>query len=94
MIIGRARYAGDVAGEHDDDTDFRRCVPGLRESLIGTDVEESAGPTISEDKDSAANGVSPAKKRQFGQLPSLAVPSTFDEPLPDIEITPWEGDAR
>ncbi|WP_353359244.1 hypothetical protein [Mycobacterium sp.] len=83
-----------MADEHDDDTDFRQSVPGLRESLIDANAEYAVGPTISEDKVNAANGVSPAKKRKFGQLPSLAVPSTFDEPLPDIEITPWEGDAR
>ena len=59
LIIGTARYAGDVADEHDDDTDFRQSVPGLRESLIEADAEYAVGPTISEHKVHAANGVSP-----------------------------------
>lgn len=29
--------------------------------------------------------------RKFGQLPALAVPETFDDPLPDSEIAAWEG---
>jgi hypothetical protein len=50
LIIGTARYPGDVADEHDDDTDFRQSVPGLRESLIEADAEHAVGRTISEDK--------------------------------------------
>jgi antitoxin (DNA-binding transcriptional repressor) of toxin-antitoxin stability system len=36
--------------------------------------------------------LSPAKAepRTFGQLPSLVVPDTFDEPLPADEIAVWE----
>ncbi|OBK57252.1 prevent-host-death protein [Mycobacterium gordonae] len=34
--------------------------------------------------------VNPAPRR-FGQLPMLAVPDDFDEPLPDAEIAAWEG---
>lgn len=36
--------------------------------------------------------LSPAKvePRSFGQLPSLVVPDTFDEPLPADEIAAWE----
>jgi hypothetical protein len=30
--------------------------------------------------------------RSFGQLPSLTVPETFDDPLPDPESGAWEGD--
>jgi prevent-host-death family protein len=29
--------------------------------------------------------------RKFGQLPSLAVPNDFDEPLPEAELARWEG---
>lgn len=31
--------------------------------------------------------------RRFGQLPALAVPDNFDEPLPDAEIAAWEGNS-
>ena len=31
--------------------------------------------------------------RRFGQLRSLSVPDTFDEPLPDAEIVTWEGNS-
>jgi prevent-host-death family protein len=33
------------------------------------------------------------RPRRFGQLPALAVPDTFDDPLPDTESTAWEGDS-
>lgn len=29
--------------------------------------------------------------RKFGQLPNLVVPKDFDKPLPDSELTGWEG---
>ena len=29
--------------------------------------------------------------RRFGQLPTLVVPSDFDEPLPESELARWEG---
>lgn len=28
--------------------------------------------------------------RTFGQLPNLAVPKDFDEPLPEAELAAWE----
>jgi hypothetical protein len=31
--------------------------------------------------------------RRFGQLHNLAVPDTFDDPLPDAEMGAWEGDS-
>ncbi|MET9203470.1 type II toxin-antitoxin system Phd/YefM family antitoxin [Gordonia sp. NPDC003585] len=31
------------------------------------------------------------RPRTFGQLPAIAVPDTFDDPLPDAELAPWEG---
>lgn len=31
--------------------------------------------------------------RKFGQLPTLAVPDTFNDPLPEPEIARWEGDS-
>jgi prevent-host-death family protein len=33
------------------------------------------------------------RPRRFGQLPTLAVPDTFDDPLPAAEIAAWEGNA-
>jgi prevent-host-death family protein len=33
------------------------------------------------------------RPRKFGQLPGLAVPDDFDEPLPDTEIAAWEGNS-
>jgi len=32
-------------------------------------------------------------QRKFGQLPNLAIPSNFDDPLPIDELDAWEGDA-
>jgi prevent-host-death family protein len=31
--------------------------------------------------------------RRFGQLPNLSIPDGFDDPLPDSEITAWEGNS-
>lgn len=39
--------------------------------------------------DSSANQT----PRIFGQLPMLAVPDEFNEPLPDAEIAAWVGHA-
>lgn len=33
------------------------------------------------------------RPRRFGQLPALAVPDNFDDPLPDAEIAAWEGNS-
>lgn len=30
--------------------------------------------------------------RQFGQMSNLTIPEDFDEPLPDAELTRWEGE--
>ena len=31
--------------------------------------------------------------RKFGQLPTMVVPDTFNDPLPDSEIEAWQGDS-
>jgi prevent-host-death family protein len=31
--------------------------------------------------------------RRFGQLPSLAVPEDFDDPLPESELAAWEANS-
>ncbi|MFZ0832741.1 MAG: type II toxin-antitoxin system Phd/YefM family antitoxin [Mycobacterium sp.] len=31
------------------------------------------------------------RRRRFGQLPALAVPENFDDPLPEAEIAAWQG---
>ncbi|SOJ55284.1 hypothetical protein MSIMFB_02773 [Mycobacterium simulans] len=31
--------------------------------------------------------------RRFGQLPNLAVPKDFDDPLPESELAAWEGNS-
>lgn len=33
------------------------------------------------------------RPRRFGQLPTLAIPEDFDEPLPDSELAAWEGNS-
>lgn len=33
------------------------------------------------------------RPRRFGQLPALAVPDNFDDPLPDAEVAAWEGNS-
>ena len=40
-----------------------------------------------EGDDTASYSCSPHK---FGQIPQLTVPDTFDEPLTDAQIAPWE----
>ncbi|WP_349319072.1 hypothetical protein [Mycolicibacterium canariasense] len=37
--------------------------------------------------------LSSAPPRRFRQLPNLAVPDDLDDPLPETEITEWEGRA-
>jgi prevent-host-death family protein len=32
-----------------------------------------------------------ARPRTFGQLPHLRIPESFDDPLPESELAPWEG---
>jgi len=32
-----------------------------------------------------------ARRRAFGQLPTLVLGADFDEPLPESEIASWEG---
>jgi hypothetical protein len=32
--------------------------------------------------------------RQFGQLPNISVPESFDDRLPAAEIVAWEGKPR
>lgn len=32
-----------------------------------------------------------ARRRTFGHLPQLVVPANFDDPLPDSELSTWEG---
>ncbi|MEE4023947.1 type II toxin-antitoxin system Phd/YefM family antitoxin [Gordonia sp. PKS22-38] len=32
-----------------------------------------------------------SRPRTFGQLPDVVVPDDFDEPLPDTELSGWEG---
>lgn len=56
---------------------FRRTYPGGVTS-DGGDIG-SKGP------------LSPTPPRQFGQLPDLAVPDDFDEPLPTSEAAVWEA---
>jgi prevent-host-death family protein len=36
--------------------------------------------------------VNPAP-REFGQLPALTVPDTFNDPLSESEISAWEGNS-
>lgn len=31
--------------------------------------------------------------RRFGQLPNLSVPDDFNDPLPESELTAWEGNS-
>lgn len=31
--------------------------------------------------------------RKFGQLPALAAPDNFDDPLPGSEVAAWEGNS-
>ena len=37
--------------------------------------------------------VNPAP-RKFGQLPMLAVPDNFNDPLTESELSAWEGNSR
>jgi prevent-host-death family protein len=31
------------------------------------------------------------RPRTFGQMPNLTIPDSFDDPLPESELAPWEG---
>lgn len=50
------------------------------------------GEMTSEDGDAGSELPLPlTPPRRFGQLPDLAVPDDFDEPLPPTEAAVWEG---
>jgi len=50
------------------------------------------GGMTSEDGDAGSElPPPPTPPRRFGQLPDLAVPDDFDEPLPPTEAAVWEG---
>ncbi len=50
------------------------------------------GGMTSEDGDAGLElPLPPTPPRRFGQLPDLAVPDDFDEPLPPTEAAVWEG---
>lgn len=50
------------------------------------------GGMTSDDGDAGSElSLPPTPPRRFGQLPDLAVPDDFDEPLPPTEAAVWEG---
>lgn len=59
---------------------FRRTYPGS--------VTSEGGDTGSK------RPLPPTPPRHFGQLPDLAVPDDFDEPLPPSEAAAWEAPER
>ena len=58
-------------------------------------IDNPAYPYDSEEEQQVARAARNARheRRSFGQLPNLAVPDTFDEPLPDTEATLWEDES-
>lgn len=49
------------------------------------------GGMTSEDGDAGSElPLPPTPPRRFGQLPDLAIPDDFDEPLPSTEAAVWE----
>jgi hypothetical protein len=79
----------------------RRDTPaGMSQPLTVDDLRRAAG-SRRDLRDAVAwdepvtSDVQPATKspRRFGQLRSLSVPDTFDEPLHDAEIGTWEGNS-
>ena len=60
----------------------------------GRDLGDPTSMAKASDKDATSDVQSaPNSPRSFGQLQDLSVPVTFDDPLPDAEITAWEGNS-
>jgi prevent-host-death family protein len=57
------------------------------------EVEQTGSPVVITNRGRAVAVLSPAHPvpRRFGQLPMLAVPDSFDDPLPDGDLRAWEG---
>jgi prevent-host-death family protein len=57
------------------------------------EIEQTGAPVLITSRGRAVAVLSPAHPlpRRFGQLPTLSVPDSFDDPLPEDEIAAWEG---
>ncbi len=64
-------------------------------NAILAEVEQTGVPVMITNHGRAVAVLTPAhqRPRRFGQLPALAVPETFDDPLPDAEIAAWEANS-
>jgi hypothetical protein len=68
--------------------DLRRAADSWRDLRDPVLMAKAWDEPVTSDVQPATNS-----PRRFGQLRSLSVPDTFDEPLPDAEIGTWEGNS-
>jgi prevent-host-death family protein len=63
-----------------------------RLNALLAEVERTGDPVTITNHGRPVAVLSPAQAtpRTFGQLPHLLVPKTFDDPLPDAELSAWE----
>jgi hypothetical protein len=68
--------------------DLRRAADSWRDLRDPVSMAKAWDEPVTFDVQSATNS-----PRRFGQLRSISVPDTFDDPLPDAEIGAWEGNS-
>ena len=63
--------------------------------LCGRSADPLSWPDVNGGSEAVASDTNWATNspRRFGQLLTLSVPNTFDDPLPDVEIAAGEGDS-
>jgi hypothetical protein len=74
---------------HDDES----VVQSQRITVDGLRRAARSGQNLSDASVTPAVHPSTRSPRRFGQLPSVAVPDNFDDPLPAAEIAAREGDS-
>lgn len=64
-----------------------------RLNAVLAEVEQSGVPVTITNHGRPVAVLSPAqiRPRTFGQLPNLVILESFDDPLPESELSAWEG---
>lgn len=64
-----------------------------RLNAVLAEVEKSGAPVTITNHGRPVAILSPAhvRPREFGQLPNIVAPESFDDPLPEDQLAAWEG---
>lgn len=84
-----------MATSSPDSSDNDEADDDLDAAYAAAVIDKPPYPYDSEEAQQVARAIRNARhaRRSFGQLPNLAVPDTFNEPLPDTEVTLWEDES-